>query len=315
MGAAAPPMSPMIRPAFFATLLVALMNVGCSTAKMPAVTDVPTQVSLPGKVVWHDLISDTPEASKRFYQELFGWEFEEVGMSLGIFNAIDYTLIRHNGRLIGGMVNQAQLPAREDISQWITLISVADVDAASAAVQAAGGSVLTAAVDLAERGRLALVTDPEGAIFSLLQTNAQDPPDDIEADVGGFLWDELWAEDIDAAAIFYRRVVAYAEADRVERADAAMPGRYRVLRSQGKPRAGILQMPVEELNPIWVNYLRIADAAALDAIVARVEGLGGTILLDPQDREIGGRVALIAGPSGAGIALQTWPPEARQQGE
>lgn len=294
---------------------VALLSVSCSTAKMPAVTDVPTQVTLSGKVVWHDLISDNPEASKRFYRALFGWEFEEVGMSLGIFNTIDYTLIRHNGRLIGGIVNQSQLPASEDISQWITLISVADVDAASAAVEAAGGTVLTAAVDLAERGRLALVTDAEGALFSLLQTNSQDPPDDVEVAVGGFLWDELWVEDIDAAADFYKRVAAYAEADSVERTDVEMHDRYRVLRSQGKPRVGILQMPVEDLGPIWVNYLRIADAAALDAIVARVEGLGGTILLDPQDREIGGRVALIAGPSGAGIALQTWPPETRQQGE
>jgi hypothetical protein len=73
-----------------------------------------------------------------------------------------------------------------------------------------------------------------------------------------------------------------------------------------------MKIPVEDLTPLWVSYLRIEDATALDAIVARVEELGGSILLDPQDREIGGRVALIAGPSGAGIALQTWPFEAQQ---
>jgi len=309
------PSSFMTRAGVIAIAIVALISGGCSTANMPAITEAPTQVTLSGKVVWHDLISDTPEASKQFYQELFGWEFEEVGMRLGIFNAIDYSLIRHNGRLIGGMVNQAQLQTSEDISQWITLISVTDVDAASAVVEAAGGTVLTAPVELAERGRLALVADPQGALFSLLQTHSRDPLDDVEPDVGGFLWDELWTEDINAAAGFYKQLAGYAEEDNVERDDALLNERYRLLRSQGRPRAGILKMPVEELRPTWVNYLRVADAAALDAIVARVEALGGSVLLDPQDREIGGRVALIAGPSGAGIALQTWPFEPRQQGE
>ena len=34
---------------------------------------------------------------------------------------------------------------------------------------------------------------------------------------------------------------------------------------------------------------------------------GGTVIVDAQPRRIGGNAALIAGPSGAGIALQTWP--------
>jgi predicted enzyme related to lactoylglutathione lyase len=305
------PVSFMTRPGIVLGTLIALLSLGCSTAKMPAITDAPTEATLPGKIVWHDLITDAPEASKQFYGELFGWEFEEATIELGLFSRIDYTLIRLNGRLIGGMVDQAQLQSKEDISQWISVLSVSDVDAAAAALAAAGGSVLTAPVDLAERGRLAVVADPQGALFTLLQTNAGDPLDDVDADTGGFLWDELWTEDVSAAADFYKQLATYADEDNVG-LDGAMNGQYRLLRSQGKPRAGIMKMPVEGLSPIWVSYLRVADAAALDAIVARVEALGGAILLDPQDREIGGRVALIAGPSGAGIALQTWPIEAKQ---
>ena len=64
--------------------------------------------------------------------------------------------------------------------------------------------------------------------------------------------------------------------------------------------------PVEGLIPVWVTYIRAADDAELDSIVAKVENLGGSLLLAPQDRAIGGRVALIADPSGAGIAIQTW---------
>lgn len=292
--------------------LVALILSGCSSVNMPAITDEPTRVTLQGKVVWHDLITDAPEASKQFYGELFGWEFEEVGISGGLFNAIDYTLIRHNGRLIGGMVDQAHLQTEADVSQWITLISVSDVDTAVAAVTAAGGSVLTAPLDLAERGRLAVVADPQGALLTLLQTNSRDPLDEEEADVGGFLWNELWTEDTSAAAEFYKQLAGYSDEGYDFQGNVEIDPHYRLLSSQGKPRAGIMKIPVDDLSPIWVSYLRIEDAAALDAIVARVEELGGAILLDPQDREIGGRVALIAGPSGAGIALQTWPIEAIQ---
>jgi predicted enzyme related to lactoylglutathione lyase len=210
------------------------------------------------------------------------------------------------------MVDQAQLKTLEDVSQWISLMSVADVDAATATVTAAGGTVLTAPLDLAQRGRSAVVVDPQGALITLLQTNSRDPLDEAQADVGGFLWNELWTEDISAAAEFYKQLADYSEEGNVVQDNVKTSNQYRLLSSQGKPRIGIMKTPVEDLSPIWVSYLRIEDAAALDAIVARVEALGGAILLDPQDREIGGRVALIAGPSGAGIALQTWPFEANE---
>jgi len=306
------PNSDMTRAGIVAITLAALILGGCSSTNMPAITDQPTQVTLQGKVVWHDLITDAPEASQHFYEELFGWEFEQVDIGGGLFNTIDYTLIRHNGRLIGGMVNQAQLKTQEDISQWISLISVADVDAATAVVTAAGGTVLTAPVNLSKRGRSAVVADPQGALFTLLQTSSSDPLDEAEPDVGGFLWNELWTEDVAAAADFYKQLAGYADEGNILKDNVENLREYRLLSSQGKPRVGIMKLPVEDLTPVWVSYLRIEDASALDAIVARVEELGGAILLDPQDREIGGRVALIAGPSGAGIALQTWPFEAQQ---
>jgi len=73
----------------------------------------------------------------------------------------------------------------------------------------------------------------------------------------------------------------------------------------GHPRMGILQDPIEDLPPTWASYIRVEDMSVLD----RVEALGGRVLLPAEDRYIGGQVALIAGPSGAGVVLQTWPTE------
>jgi len=283
---------------------VLLLFAGCTSfsVNMPAVTDTPTEARLPGKIIWHDLLTDTPEASKRFYSELFGWEFQELGINLGFFRTINYTLIRHNGELIGGMIDQSRLDTEADISQWVVLVSVADIDKAAEALEVGGGTVFTPPTDLVDRGRIAVVADAQGALFAMLETRDGDPLDKQPV-VGGFLWNEIWSANVDDTTEFYKTVVDYEVEDQSVGADGA----YRVLKTQGSPRAGILANPVEGLKPLWVTYVRVEDPAA---ITARVEELGGQILLETQDRDLGGQVALIAGPSGAGIALQTWsPPE------
>jgi predicted enzyme related to lactoylglutathione lyase len=289
--------------------LVAAVVAGCATVDMPSVTDEPTGQRLEGKIVWHDLLTNKPEESRRFYGVLFGWEFEELGLRTGAFSSVNYTLIRHNGRLIGGMIdtNQLDRDTEIDISQWIVLLSVENVDEAVQTLTDAGGTVFTPPTDMAARGRIAVVADPQGAVFALLETRDGDPVD-AEPAMGDFLWNELWADDVENATGFYRGLANYEAENRFVEDDASDggPSGYRVLSTNGTPRAGILANPVEGLPPIWVSYVRVEDPAA---ITAKVESLGGRVLLNAQERDIGGQVALIAGPSGAGIAIQTWDPE------
>jgi hypothetical protein len=67
--------------------------------------------------------------------------------------------------------------------------------------------------------------------------------------------------------------------------------------------------PLEGLNPVWVSYIRVENPAEL---ASQVDGLGGRVIVEAQARPLGGEVAFVAGPSGAGIALQTWPLEKNQ---
>jgi predicted enzyme related to lactoylglutathione lyase len=64
--------------------------------------------------------------------------------------------------------------------------------------------------------------------------------------------------------------------------------------------------PLDGLDPVWVSYIRVENPAQ---ITSRVADLGGRVIVEAQPRPLGGEVAFIAGPSGAGIALQTWPLE------
>ena len=277
---------------------------------LPAITETSNNNQLDGKIIWHDLITDTPIKTKKFYQELFGWQFEELSIAGGLFGNINYTLIRHNGQLIGGMIDQTKLKVKEDISQWVVLMSVKDIDKAVKEVSNSGGTVFSPATDLGDRGKIAIVADPQGALLGFLQTKNGDPDDGITINSGNFLWNELWTNNVNKATEFYQRIASYKIDDHKVEHEHTTETNYRLLKTNNEPRVGILTNPVEHLTPIWVSYLRVKDADSLDAIVAKVTELEGEILLAPQDRAIGGRVALIAGPSGAGIALQTWPEEA-----
>lgn len=297
-----------------ALLAISLLLVGCGnlSVKLPAVTDNVNNTRLPGKVIWHDLITDTPDASIQFYSGLFGWEFEKLTVPRGLFKTLDYYVITLNGQIIGGMVDQNDLRADVNLSQWVVALSTDNLDAALTTVRAQGGVVFGQPVDLKARGRIAVVADQQGALFALLQTKDGDPADKPVISAGDFLWNELWTTNARAAEGFYQSMLPYVvvthDVKNTERT-------YQVLSSQGEPRIGVMPMPVKDLAPTWVAYLRVADAQSLDAILAKVEGLGGSVLLPAQDRLVGGRAALIAGPSGAGIALQTWSFDEQVQGQ
>jgi len=282
-------------------LLIFLVLGACATQfNVPRVGPGSTQ-HLPGKIIWHDLLTDTPEQTMAFYSELFDWEFRPLPDK-----SINYTMIYRGDRMIGGMVDQNRLPNKEDISQWVVALSVDDIDQASNKLRDAGGTVFTPPTSLGERGDIAIVADPQGAILALLQTRDGDPVDDKTTPAQGeFLWDELWAADAAGAANFYRQLAPYS-VERETLGSEEAPVEYQLMKSQGLLRAGIRPNPVEGLTPMWVSYLRVVDASALDAVLARVESLGGRILIPATQRPSGGVVAVIAGPSGAGIALQTW---------
>ena len=270
---------------------------------LPSITESPTGERLPGKIIWRDLLTNDPAASQRFYGELFGWEFENIGEASNLRSNSAYTLIRHNGKLIGGMVDTVALNNRSDISQWVVLMSVEDLDARVADVKAGGGEIVAPPTDLQARGRLALIRDAEGALLGLLETRDGDPQDS-EPEIGGFLWDELWTTDVQNAGAFYSAVAGLApDAVDIDEDNATAPT-YALLKAGDTPRAGILPMPLDGLDPVWVSYIRVENPAAM---TARVGSLGGRVIVEAGPRPLGGQVALIAGPSGAGIALQTWP--------
>ncbi|MDJ0928602.1 MAG: VOC family protein [Gammaproteobacteria bacterium] len=292
----------------FITVAALALLIGCASisVNLPAVTEQPTGERLPGKIIWRDLLTHEPEAVRRFYGELFGWEFEQLSSNFGFGQTANYSLIRHRGELIGGMIDLNRLETREadkaSLSQWVVLMSVADIDAAVTAVEQAGGKVLTPPTAMMERGRLALIEDDQGAALALVESRDGDPVDRAPP-LGGFLWDELWTGDVEQATVFYQQLADF----RAGNQPVDDQRSYRYLKTGERARVGIMERPAPTIDPVWVTYIRVADPAA---VTARVTELGGRVLLPPEERDLGGQVALVLDPSGAGVALQTWEPSA-----
>lgn len=123
-------------------------------------------VNEPGSLTWTDARLTDPEAGKAFYTAVFGYTYDPVPGAPG-----DYTTFSVDGEIRGGMGGMIGNPPGVP-SHWLAYFSVADVDAAMAAVTGASGTVLMPAADTAF-GRMGVVADPFGAAFSLHQPPPQ----------------------------------------------------------------------------------------------------------------------------------------------
>ncbi|HID39056.1 MAG TPA: VOC family protein, partial [Calditrichaeota bacterium] len=272
----------------------------CTSAKLiiPPITEKPTSVYLHGKFVWHDLLTYDVEAAKNFYGELLGWQFSTRSSGLS-----DYTTILKNKIPIGGIVYVKEIEEKHFSSQWMSYLSVPDVDKAVEFFKAQGGSVIREPRDIERRGRMAVVRDPQGALLALLHSTTGDPLDHEPTNFK-WLWEENLTTDVDAAVSFYEKLVDY-DADKLE--DPEVLGtkrRYFVLKKDGESRAGITRIPWEGVRPNWLAYIKVEDPKRL---MGKVEKLGGKIYLPPSDDIRQGSVAFIADPTGAVLALQKWP--------
>jgi predicted enzyme related to lactoylglutathione lyase len=279
------------------SILAALTLASCAsgTASRPPATAASASMQ-PGAIVWRDLATEDVAASRRFYGQLLGWQFEDSERM-----GRPYVLATLGGDYVAGMVQITdQTPGRPE-SQWLSFMSVADVDRAVGQVEQAGGSVLVAPVTLERTGRVAVVADPQRAPVGLVRLAAGDPPSPDVPLAGRFFWSEYLASDAGRALEFYRGLAGYTDEVTEERGGM----RYHVLRT-GRPRAGLFAIPstVTDVKPNWLPYIMVADPAGM---AARAEQLGGRVLLRPNPDARAGTLAIVADPTGAAVALQKWP--------
>ena len=115
----------------------------------------------PGGVAWNEAAVDDPDGARAFYGQVFGFHFDEMPESGG------YTTFATDDRPLGGLGgHQPGSP-----KGWTACFSLSSVDGAVSKVESAGGKVTMAAMDTSF-GRFAVVEDPWGAPFSVMESTA-----------------------------------------------------------------------------------------------------------------------------------------------
>ena len=283
-------------------LLAALLVVAgaapviASPLQLPALVEPASQEHHVGKVIFVELVTPDLAAAKQFYAGLFGWTFRDIQAG-----GTEYAEASLDGRPVAGLIHK-DVPAGEHRQPaWLSFIAVRDVDATKTIAVQHGAKVLFEPRSIPNRGREAVFTDPQGAIFAVLASSSGDPPDVLAAP-GEWIWSSLITSDPDTDAAFYQTLFDYEVFD----LPADEGAQHLMLASDNYARASANTLPANRPNmhPHWLNYVHVEDAVKM---TAKLVALGGRVLVAPRVDRHGGRVAVVADPLGARFGLLEWP--------
>lgn len=248
----------------------------------------------PGTLCWVELASPDPEASKAFYSELFGWShFTVADDRLGDYGM--FTLGDEQGQKVAGLVALA-----DDTAQpaWTCQFTVEDIPSTLSAARAAGGKVYMDGMDVAHLGRMALLSDPEGAGFGVWQPYTFAGAE-VMGEPGAVCWAEVACQNAERAKQFYGAVFGW-EGVSVSPTEVG----YTNWKCAGRSIAGMVVMderwPMQTpLPPHWMPYFEVTDCPLS---VTRAEAMGARIWVSPTDLRHG-RFSILFDPTGARFAV------------
>lgn len=256
-----------------------------------------------GSFIWYELMTTEPDKAAAFYGSVVGWSVSQDS-DPEASGGIDYRMfVRSDGGSGGGMLALTNEMCDGGARPcWLGYIYTPDVDAAIASITAEGGKVQMPATDM-HVGRIAMVTDPQGAPFYLMSPVPPPGQEGMASDVFStdqaqhIRWNELSTTDPDAAVDFYARHFGWTQEGDM---DMGPMGKYRFIQNQGAGIGAIMPKMPEMPFSFWSYYIGVDD---IDRAVSAVETGGGNILHGPMEIP-GGEFALNAlDPQGAAFGL------------
>lgn len=249
------------------------------------------QEHAPGTFCWAELVTGDAAATKGFYRDLFGWTFHDDPVGEGV-----YTMFEKGGLKVGAQYAITDEQSSQGVPpNWGTYVSVADLEAALAKVEAAGGEVLMPPYDVYDVGRMTVCKDPTGAVLSLWQP-LKHIGCQLKDETGSLCWTELLTNDTGKARDFYTSVFGWST--------QTMPMgnmEYTVFQRGEEPTAGmmLLQEFWGPMPPHWMLYFAVEDC---DASIEQALSLGGEIVCPAQDIP-SGRFCILKDPGGAMLGI------------
>ncbi len=273
---------------------------------------------IPGVPCWIDTGHPDPEAVLPFYEGLFGWQFEDTmpGDTEGHYFV---------GRIRGGDVAAVgSIPeGAPPLAAWNTYVWVESADETVVRTRDAGGGVVMEPFDVMDAGRMAVLTDPEGAVFSVWQAKHHKGANVVN-EHGSLNFNGLATRNLEGAKAFYGAVfgwktlaltagVMWTLPGYGDHLEEMSPGLREQMAQMGAPD-GFIDV-VAAVNPIadddtttpahWSVTFAVENA---DAAAAKGRQLGGEVVAGPFDAPWT-RMAVINDPQGATFIASQFVPE------
>jgi predicted enzyme related to lactoylglutathione lyase len=255
-----------------------------------------------GDFIWYELMTTDHAGAKAFYDNVVGWTIASESVAPGM----EYRMIgRSDGGMAGGVLTlSGEMLEGGARPLWMGYLHAADVDAKVAAIKDDGGGVMMEPWDQPGVGRLAMVTDPSGAAFYLMDPVPPEGQPDATSTVFSVdqpqhvRWNELWSGDSAGAVDFYKKHFGWSQ-------EGSMPmgemGDYQFVQSQGGVNIGAIMPRMPDVPAsMWNFYIGVDD---IDRAAEAVRTNGGTVFQDPMQIP-GGEYALNGtDPQGAMFGL------------
>jgi len=250
-----------------------------------------------GTFNWPELATRDQAGAKKFYGALFGWQFNDTDMGpQGV-----YTIFTSEGKDVAALYTMDAGQSKTGMPPyWGTYITVENADATAAKAKTLGGAVLMEAFDVMDKGRMAVITDPQGATFCVWQGKTHNGIG-VYGEPNSLGWTQLNATDTDAAKKFYTSLIGWKTQDDPM---SGQPGFYTTWLKADGPAGGMMAMPPGTPAPAhWLPYFAVTS---VDAAAKKAESLGAKTFVPPTDIPGTGRFAVFADPQGATFAVVTF---------
>ena len=252
---------------------------------------------LQGTPCWYELATSEGSlgAAETFYGDVLGWTFSDAGME-----GFEYHLASADGDMVSGLMVMPQ-DAGGMPPFWLVYFAVEDADKAAADIEAAGGRIHRAPADIPGTGRFAVVGDPQGAGFGILQP----APMEGQQGAGGAFnqgktghgnWHDLMTTDPEAGFRFYSGLLGWQKGQAMDMGDM---GTYQIFSHDGTDIGGMMGLGNAPM-PAWMPYF---GTPGVEAALGRVEAGGGKSIHGPTEVPGGAWIVIAQDPQGAYFAL------------
>ena len=118
--------------------------------------------NVPGAMTWNELMTKEPAKAADFYQNILGVEVETMS------EPKPYTVLKVGGKPVAGILTMT--PEMGDLpASWDVYFASDDVDETARKAIAAGGEAVREPFDIPCIGRMAVLRDPQGAVFEVIK--------------------------------------------------------------------------------------------------------------------------------------------------